>query len=145
MDQRVDLVVGKIQKISVLEHLSCVTILGTHRLWGVVVLGKAFKQLLVGGALCAVATFLTMGSAAAQTYTGVTPPNLGGRTAPVVAPTAQVQSVHVASAPAPRVVTAPVHSLAFTGADVISMLALGGALVVLGFFITRRTRTRPAL
>ncbi len=108
-------------------------------------LGKAFRQFLVGGVLCAAAAFSTMGSATAQTYTGVTPPNLGGATTPVVvAPAAPVRSVQVASAPVTRVATAPVDSLAFTGSDLVSMMALGGALLVLGLVMTRRTRAGPA-
>ncbi len=108
-------------------------------------LGKAFRQFLVGAFLCAAAAFLTMGSATAQTYTGVTPPNLGGGTTPAVGvPAAPVRSVQVASAPVTRVATAPVHSLAFTGSDLVSMMVLGGALLVLGLVMTRRARAGSA-
>lgn len=86
---------------------------------------------------------MTVSSASAQTYTGVTPPSLDGGATPVVGDGhAPVRPLQVASTPATRVVTAPVRSLALTGTDVISLVILGGFLVTLGLVITRRTRTR---
>ncbi|HEX3393690.1 MAG TPA: hypothetical protein VHS52_04110 [Acidimicrobiales bacterium] len=86
---------------------------------------------------------MTTSSAWAQTYTGVTPPKLSGAAVPaVVTQAAPVRSVQVASAPAPDVSTAPVGGLAFTGADVLGLVALGALLVLVGTFITRSTRRR---
>lgn len=105
--------------------------------------GGMVRRSVAGGFFCVVVVLATNAPAWAQTYTGVTPPKLANGAVPtVVVQPAQARSLHVTSAPVTRVVNAPVGGLAFTGADVVGLVALAGILIVIGLVMTRHPRTR---
>lgn len=87
-----------------------------------------------------------------RVYTGVVPPVLGGvladtgqRPAAVAtpAPTAtQILPLQTSGAVAATTQQAPVQALAFTGADIVSLVGVALAAIVLGTVLAHRARPR---
>lgn len=98
-------------------------------------------KLLAAAAVLMVSSTLAM-PALAQ-YVGGTPPELGAD-----APSARIDGdpgvrpveARVASAASPT----PASGLAFTGADIGQLVALGGGMVVIGTALARASRRRTA-
>jgi hypothetical protein len=89
----------------------------------------------------------TGSAASAQTYTGVTPPNVGqvlsttGQRTPVVAsPPGEVLASQVSSPAAAAAPQAQVRSLALTGADIVGLVLIAGSLIAVGAVFTRSAR-----
>jgi hypothetical protein len=106
------------------------------------------RRLGAAGFLVAVVALLLVPAASAQTYTGVPPPSLGP--ALTGSPGGGNQSTAAPRALAPRVVSSAsvgatqvrVGGLALTGTDVVTLLAAGTCLVLLGtaFSVSARRR-----
>ena len=86
-------------------------------------------------------------AASAQTYTGVTPPDVGqvlstsGQRTPVLAsPQGEVLASQVSSPAAAAAPQAQVRSLALTGADIAGLVLIAVPLIALGAVITRSAR-----
>ena len=99
------------------------------------------------GAVLFAGSFALAGPAVAQTYVGVTPPQVGSADAsPGVLSQAGslgavggVQSQVGAVSPA----AARAGGLAFTGSDVMGLLLIAGSSVVVGTVVVRFARSRP--
>lgn len=137
-----------------MDGVTCGKLSSSTTDWGVSV------RLVRRSALAAIACLgmLTFVSAPAwaqveRVYTGVTPPVLGGvlaetgqRPAAVATPapaTAQVLPLQVGGAVA-AAQQAPVQGLAFTGADIASLVGIALAAIVLGTVLARRARPSSA-
>lgn len=109
-----------------------------------------FRRGVSGTILVLVMVLLPATAATAQTYVGVTPPQVGGRltgpgggasSAPAAVQPQVVRSQVIASQPA-HVAKAPVRGLAVTGADLLLLVLLAVPLILLGLAITRGARAR---
>ncbi len=104
-------------------------------------------------AVCAAFLTLVAAPALAQVdalYTGVTPPAVGAVLAgsgerPTVVPTAAVQGqvlpLQVSGGGVAATQQARVERLAFTGADIATMVLIGLSAMAVGVVLTRRART----
>ncbi len=111
---------------------------------------KAWR-LIVGGLLLGL-LFLAAPPVGAQSpYAGYVPPSLGPNIAPAGSGTAgsgtagsavdaEVLAVRLTSPDPVTAAQARVGGLAFTGADVVSLVAVAGALILLGVVFVRRGR-----
>lgn len=116
---------------------------------------KFFRRSMLAVMACIGMMTLVSAPAWAQVervYTGVTPPVLGGVLGesgqrPAVAPTpAQAPGQQVlplqVSSPALATQQAPVQGLAFTGADVASLVVIALGAIIIGTVLARRARPR---
>jgi hypothetical protein len=122
---------------------------------------------VIAGAMLALGLALFTSPALGQVYTGVTPPGVGGglgsgptgavpgtggvlgtggtgATPAAATPAGQVLASRV-SAPPAAVPSAQVQGggLAFTGADVMSLIAMAIPLITVGALLVRRSRLQP--
>ncbi len=108
---------------------------------------RTIRRYLAATLACLTISIYFAPQALAQTtYTGVPTPtvdgvvaNDGGRVAPATQALA-VQATRGGVAPATA--QTPVGRLALTGLDVLTLVTVAMALIVLGFTLTRRARTR---
>ena len=134
---------------------------------------ESIRRSLIASAVLFACLGMTAGPVGAQVgvdverlYTGVTPPAQGSVLTPVGVPTAlgnvssptggvpvprrtlgvqgQVLPLQVSGGAVAGASRAPVQRLAFTGADVATLVLIGFAAVALGVVVTRRGRPRSA-
>jgi hypothetical protein len=117
---------------------------------------STIRRCLSAGLLCLGVALLAAAPASAQTYTGVTPPALGavlsssggttaGQVGQVLSSQGQVLSSQVSQAPlAVGATQARSSGLAFTGADIATLVVMAGSLILGGAVLTRRARPRTA-
>lgn len=103
---------------------------------------NTIRRLLVAILVCLGLAVLAASPASAQTYTGVTPPALGNVLGDSGSAGDPVGQVLAAQATRSGGTQAEVPRLAFTGADIASLVAMAGALIGVGLVLARRARVR---